>query len=75
MAIKRKKTWFCHVEQSPFGIQCSAHYPIESARRAESKLLIFTLRLFLNWAQTNGDLGCVYLAVVFLSSVAVLRIA
>ena len=29
MAIKRKKTWFCRVEQSPFGIQCSAHCPIE----------------------------------------------
>ena len=45
------------------------------ARRAESKLLSFTQRSFLNWAQTNGDLGCVYLAVVFLSCVAVLRTA
>ena len=45
------------------------------ARRAESKLLIFTLGSVLNWAQTNSDLGCVYLAVVFLSCVAVLKIA
>ena len=45
------------------------------ARRAESKLLSFTLGSVLNWAQTNSDLDYVYLAIVFLSFVAILRIA